>query len=195
MASIFTRAIAGLGGLLTNAVHGFLGLGLQTSMNEGFSTLRTLTWGTGAPTLEEPDGSVYIRLDATTSATTLYARRSGAWVSLGNFGSSGLSADVIAESTSGSGVTVDGCLIKDGLVAKLSNTTGVKLSAEFTGTGSAADCAHGLTGTPTIVVPVFTELGTGLSGGADYTVNSIGATNVNITVTSGIKFRLLSFGG
>lgn len=195
MTSIFTRAQSGLGWLLTNAIHGFLGFGLQTSLNESFATLRTITWGNGAPTKEEPNGSIWIRLDAASSSVALYQRRSGAWVSLANFGSTGFSTDAITESTSAAGVTVDGCLIKDGLVAKLSGTTGIKISAEFTGSGSEVAVAHGLTGTPTQVIPIFVELPTDLAAGADWTMGTIGATTVPMTVTSGVKFRLLSIGG
>ncbi len=194
MTSIFTRAAIGLGSLLTNALHGFLGFGLQTEVNESFATLRTLSWGSGAPTKEEPNGSIWIRLDASSWSTAIYQRRSGAWVALGNYGSTGLSTDVIAESTSGSGVTVDGTLIKDGKVAKLSNTTGWKISAEFTGTGSAVDVAHGLTGTPTGVIPFITELPSGLGSGADITVGAIAATTVSVQATADVKYRLLSFG-
>lgn len=74
--------------------------------------------GTGAPTSSAPDGSVYLRRDGG-NLTTLYTRVSGAWVAVDagvNFGSGGISADVIAESTAAAGVTVDGLLVKDGSV-------------------------------------------------------------------------------
>lgn len=39
----------------------------------------TLTQGKGAPTAEEPSGSLYLRTDGA-AATTLYVRAGGAWV-------------------------------------------------------------------------------------------------------------------
>lgn len=74
--------------------------------------------GTGAPASSPPDGSVYLRRDGG-ALTTLYARVASAWkavVTGVDFGSTGASADVIAESTAAAGVTVDGLLVKDGSV-------------------------------------------------------------------------------
>lgn len=71
------------------------------------------SWGSGAPS-GTPDSVFYIRTDATTPQTSLYDGSTGTWVAKDDFGAAGINADVIAESTSGAGVTVDGFLIKDG---------------------------------------------------------------------------------
>lgn len=105
-----------------------------------------------------------------------------------------VTADTISEQTSAAGVTVDGCLIKDGRVAKINGTTGLKIITEATGTGSAQDVAHGMGLTPAQAVIVFTELPSALAAGADGVVNSLGATNINVTVTNGIKFVILAVG-
>jgi hypothetical protein len=96
----------------------------------------------------------------------------------------GVQTDTIVESTSGAGVTVDGCLIKDGRAAALA-TAGRFKSTEQTGTGSAQNVAHGLSATPTMVMIVPTEL----TGGAyDVAEGTHTSTNVVVTVTSGEKF-------
>ena len=40
----------------------------------------TISCGQGAPTAEEPNGSLFLRRDASNADTVLYARISGAWV-------------------------------------------------------------------------------------------------------------------
>lgn len=92
--------------------------------------------GTGAPT-GTPDALFYARTDATTPQTSLYDGSTGAWVAKDDFGAAGINADIIAESTSAAGVTVDGALIKDGSVTIVDGgalkaggqTTGIKIGA------------------------------------------------------------------
>lgn len=94
--------------------------------------------GTGAPTASTPQGSLYLRTDGT-SNTTLYTNTdgAGAWEAVeggADFGSGGLSADVIAESTGAAGVTVDGLLIKDSAIAPVvGGAAFIDLTAAATG--------------------------------------------------------------
>lgn len=78
-----------------------------------------ITAGAGAPAAADPNGSVYLRTDGA-AGTTIYHRVGGAWVAVGatavsgtDFGSGGIAADAIAESTAAAGVIIDGLLIKD----------------------------------------------------------------------------------
>lgn len=83
------------------------------------STYFTIGLDSGAPSAAEPNGSTRTVPSATTNATTRYTRVNGAWVAeiIGrDFGSTGVTADVIAESTAAAGVTIDGLLLKDGSV-------------------------------------------------------------------------------
>lgn len=97
----------------------------------------------------------------------------------------GIGADTISEVTSAAGVTVDGCLIKDGRAAALA-TAAMFTSTEQTGTGSSQNVAHGFGAAPSMwwAVPTDTTAGWVVSAG------SSDATNVAITVTSGAKFRV-----
>lgn len=90
-----------------------LGLG---QFGESVNVVPTLGSGDGAPTHDRPDGSVYYRRDASTLATAVYFRVSGAWVAGGALVASSLSVDTIAELTAATGVTVDGVLLKDSQV-------------------------------------------------------------------------------
>lgn len=104
---------------------------------------------------------------------------------------SSVATDTIVETTAAAGVTVDGCLIKDGRAAALA-TGALFLSTEQTGTGSAQNVAHGFGAAPTVAVAVFSELDAGLAGGADIAYGTHDATNVVVTVTSGLKFYVLA---
>lgn len=104
---------------------------------------------------------------------------------------SSVATDTIVETTAAAGVTVDGCLIKDGRAAALA-TGALFLSTERTGTGSAQNVAHGFGAAPTVAVAVFSELDAGLAGGADIAYGTHDATNVVVTVTSGLKFYVLA---
>ena len=57
-----------------------LGLGVRTSATEDDSTVATITAGTGAPSAAEPNGSIYLRADATNADDSMYSRIGGAWV-------------------------------------------------------------------------------------------------------------------
>lgn len=96
--------------------------------------------------------------------------------------------DTISEETAAAGVTVDGCLIKDGRVAGLA-TASMFLSTEQTGTGSEQDIAHGMGAIPTISLAFFTELD---GNAADLAYGTHTSTNVKITATSGQKYRVLA---
>lgn len=104
-------------------------------------------------------------------------------------GSAGFVGDIIAESTAASGVTVDGCLIKDGRAAALA-TAGMFFSAEVTGNGSEQSTAHGLGAAPSLCFAFFTEL---TGGAADIASGTHTATNALFTVTSGEKYRIVAF--
>lgn len=66
------------------------------------------------------------------------------------------------------------------------------VSTEQTGTGSAQNVAHGLGVIPNQVLVSFTELPAGLAGGADVAEGSHTTTNVVLTVTNGLKFKVLA---
>ena len=100
-----------------------------------------------------------------------------------------IATDTIAETTAASGVTIDGCLVKDGAVAKLA-ATGYFVSTEQTGTGSSQNVAHGLSGTPSAVLVSVTEDPAGT--GFDVAEGAHDGTNVVVTVTTGVKFKVLA---
>lgn len=106
-----------------------------------------------------------------------------------DFATVGLKTDVIAESTAAAGVTIDGCLVKDGRAAALA-TAAQFVSVEQTGTGSEQDIAHGLASTPTTVFAFFTELD---GNAADLAYGTHDGTNAKITATSGQKYRVVAF--
>lgn len=97
----------------------------------------------------------------------------------------GIGADSISEVTSAAGVTVDGCLIKDGRAALLA-TAAMFSSTEQTGTGSSQNVAHGFGAAPSMwwAVPTDTTAGWVVSAASQ------DATNISITVTTGAKFRV-----
>ena len=100
----------------------------------------------------------------------------------------GIASDTISELTATSGVTVDGCLIKDGRVAALA-VSSQTMSAEQTGTGAPQTVAHSIGSTPTIVQVIPTDT----TSGWVVTGLSVDGTNVTVTVTLGAKFRVYSF--
>lgn len=69
----------------------------------------------------------------------------------------------------------------------------VFVSAEQTATGSAQNVAHGLTGTPSAVLIVPTELPAGLAAGMDIAEGTHDATNVVVTVTATVKFKVFAW--
>lgn len=99
--------------------------------------------------------------------------------------------DTIAESTSAAGVTVDGCLIKDGRAANLA-TAALFLSDEQTGTGSEQSITHGFATAPSLAFAVVTEIGAGAASGVDIAHGTHTASVCKFTVTSGIKYRVVA---
>lgn len=101
---------------------------------------------------------------------------------------SSVESDVISEKTSAAGVTVDGCLIKDGRAALLA-TNAMFLSTEQTGTGAPQNVAHGMGAIPTLAFAIPSDL----TGGVCAIVyGTHTTTNVVVTVTSGEKFRIVA---
>lgn len=68
---------------------------------------------------------------------------------------------------------------------------GAFVSAETTGTGSSQNVAHGLGRTPTKVIIALTEFLSNQS--VDVAEGTHTTTNVVLTVTSGVKFKVLAF--
>ena len=161
--------------------------------------------GAGAPTSTThpvalwPIGSSWWRIDGDSSLELLYLQTAGGWAGIplnGQF-DDGIETNTIAERTSGSGVEIDGCLIKDGVAAEatLVAATSMYVSpAPVTATGSAQAVAHGLVTTPR---KFWIELlgghdGAGAAGTQFPTVTwgTVDATNLTVTVTAGAAFRL-----
>lgn len=69
--------------------------------------------------------------------------------------------------------------------------SGAFVSSETTGTGSSQTIAHGLGRTPTKVLICLTEFLSNQS--VDVAEGAHGSTNVVVTVTSGVKFKVLAF--
>jgi hypothetical protein len=112
------------------------GLAVKTSASQAATSAPTLTSGSGAPSASEPDGSVYMRTGGTSILTSFYVRVSSAWVAVADFGTVGITTDVIAEKTAATGVTVDGLRIMDATVKPVAGGTAVlDLSACATGEG------------------------------------------------------------
>lgn len=174
---------------------------------DDFTTAIPMTAGSGAPSHNAAVANeIYIRTDASDSDLLLYRaiNTSGSWETVvgseltdllaatntwtaaNTFShASGVTTDTLTERTSAAGVTVDGCLIKDGRAALLA-TAAMFTSTEQTGTGSSQNVAHGFGAAPSMwwAVPTDTTAGWVVSAG------SADATNVSITVTSGAKFRI-----
>lgn len=102
---------------------------------------------------------------------------------------SSVESDTISEKTSAAGVTVDGCLIKDGRAAALA-TASFFMSEPVTGNGAAQNTAHGFGTIPTLTYAVPVDLTGGVYAvihGTHTTTNSI------FTVTTGEKYRVIAF--
>ncbi|HIA01388.1 MAG TPA: hypothetical protein EYN66_05685 [Myxococcales bacterium] len=59
-----------------------VGVGVRTSATEDDSTVAVITAGAGVPAATEPNGSLYLRTDATDGDDAVYARVAGAWVAI-----------------------------------------------------------------------------------------------------------------
>lgn len=57
-----------------------LGFGVAPAATTADGSVPTITSGSGAPSATEPNGSLYMRTDASTADDVLYARVGGAWV-------------------------------------------------------------------------------------------------------------------
>lgn len=107
-----------------------VGFGVRSSATQSDSACPLITSGSGAASASDPNGSARLRTDGLPEY-----RISGAWKAFAikdqtwDSGSAGIKADVIAESTSAAGVTVDGMLVKDGgfTAAGTSDLNGAKL--------------------------------------------------------------------
>lgn len=155
----------------------------------GVSAAPSISAGAGAAAATENNGSLWLRTNGVPET-----RVGGAWKALAvagqtfDSGSQGIKADAIAESTAAAGVTVDGCLIKDGSVGRLAASAMFK-STEITGTGSAQSTAHGFGAAPSLTFVIPTEL----TGGAfDVTEGTHDAANCVFTVTSGEKYMVIA---
>ena len=68
---------------------------------------------------------------------------------------------------------------------------GIFVSAEVTGTGSSQSTAHGLGTAPTAVIIALTEFTSAQS--VDVAEGTHTTTNVVVTVTSGVKYKILAY--
>ena len=59
-----------------------VGVGVRTSATEDDASSPTITAGAGAPSAAEPNGSLYMRTNASNGDDALYARIGGSWVAL-----------------------------------------------------------------------------------------------------------------
>lgn len=100
-----------------------------------------------------------------------------------------VTTNTIAEETTASGVTVDGCLIKDGRAAALA-TASFFMSEPVTGNGAAQNTAHGFGTIPTLTYAVPVDL----TGGVYAVIHGTHTTtNCVFTVTTGEKYRVVAF--
>lgn len=100
-----------------------------------------------------------------------------------------VTCDSIAERTSAGGVTIDGCLVKDGRVAGLA-TASFFMSEPVTGNGAAQNTAHGFGTIPTLTYAVPVDL----TGGVYAVIHGTHTTtNCIFTVTTGEKYRVVAF--
>lgn len=111
-----------------------VGIGIAPTAATADASVPTITSGSGAPSATEPAGSLYMR----TGTGALYTTTGGgAWsanAAGSDFGATGLLADVVAESTAATGVTVDGLRIMDATIKPVAGGTAfVDLTAVATG--------------------------------------------------------------
>jgi hypothetical protein len=74
--------------------------------------------------------------------------------------------------------------------------TGMFVSTEQTGTGAAQDVAHGLGGVPSAVFITITELPDAIvaaNAGYDIAEGAHDATNVKVTITNTVKFKVMAW--
>lgn len=106
-----------------------------------------------------------------------------------------VTTNTISEETAASGVTIDGCLVKDGRAAGLA-TGALFLSGAITGTGSAVSTAHGFGTVPTICVAIPTRGhdGAGAAGirMPEITAGTHTSTDAIFTTEAGAQYRVLA---
>ena len=56
------------------------GLAIAATSRMAAGSMVTITVGAGAPSASEPNGSIYLRTNASTADEAIYARIGGAWV-------------------------------------------------------------------------------------------------------------------
>lgn len=93
-----SRILSALGeAVLFVAAHAFRVVAIATSEDSAtFASWPTVTGGTGAPSEAQPNGSIYLRANASPS---FYLRTGGAWVAFADVGSAIVSALAAAAST------------------------------------------------------------------------------------------------
>lgn len=96
-----------------------------------------------------------------------------------------LVAGTISEAVATEGVTVDGCLIKDGYAAG-PPTASLFTSTIQTGTGSAQNIAHGLGAVPRMYWVEFADTTAG--GPPIVAKGTPTTTNIVVTVTTGVTY-------
>jgi len=108
-----------------------------------------------------------------------------------------VNTDKVNEVTPGSGVTVDGVLLKDngitlgvgGTIAGAQAASNCFMSGELTGTGAPVNTPHGFGVAPKLYQPTFV----GIDGNANaITAITADATNLTCTVTTGQKYRWIA---
>lgn len=143
-----------------------VGIVIRTSADEADSASPSITTGAGAPSAAEPNGSLYLRNDGTTT-TTLYSRVSAAWGSL---------------------------VVSSAAEATAIRAASVYASGSQTGTGAEQIFAHGLVTTPALIIATATagHNGAGAAGTQAVTITygAMSATELRFTVSSGATFRV-----
>ena len=65
-----------------NGSESFTSVGVRPTYRTANSSTPTITSGSGVPSASEPNGSIYLRTDASDADTAIYARISAAWVAI-----------------------------------------------------------------------------------------------------------------
>lgn len=58
------------------------GVGVRSSVSQDDASVPTVTSGTGVPATSEPNGSIFLRTNATNGDDAIYSRIAGAWVAI-----------------------------------------------------------------------------------------------------------------
>ncbi len=59
-----------------------LSIGVRQTATTADSSVPTITSGSGAPSAAEPNGSIYLRTDASNADESMYSRIGGSWVAI-----------------------------------------------------------------------------------------------------------------